>query len=214
MDAVVVGSGPNGLAAAVALARAGAKVLVIEAEEEVGGGTRSAELTLPGFMHDVCSAVHPMGILSPFFRQLPLDAHGLEWLSPPASVAHPMPDGEAVLLTRSVERTVAGLGRDAEAYKRLVGPFLDRPHSLLADVMAPLRIPDHPIAMLRFGMRAVFSANRLTRLCFRDARARALFAGCAGHSLLPLTYPVEGRTPASRQRRPKAIEVYWHPWSE
>lgn len=190
LDAVVVGSGPNGLAAAVALARAGASVLVIEGEEEIGGGTRSAELTLPGFRHDVCSAVHPMGILSPFFRQLPLDAHGLEWLCPPVSVAHPMSDGDAVLLTRSLERTVAGLGRDGAAYQRLVGPFLENPHALLADLMAPLRIPDRPVAMLRFGLRATFSANRLAKLCFRDARARALFAGCAGHSLLPLTYPL------------------------
>lgn len=190
LDAVVVGSGPNGLAAAVALARAGASVLVVEGEEEIGGGTRSAELTLPGFRHDVCSAVHPMGILSPFFRQLPLDAHGLEWLCPPVSVAHPMSDGDAVLLTRSLERTVAGLGRDGAAYQRLVGPFLENPHALLADLMAPLRIPDRPVAMLRFGLRATFSANRLAKLCFRDARARALFAGCAGHSLLPLTYPL------------------------
>jgi phytoene dehydrogenase-like protein len=190
LDAVVVGSGPNGLAAAVALARAGAKVRVVEAREEVGGGTHSAELTLPGFLHDVCSAVHPMGILSPFFRQLPLDAHGLEWLCPPASVAHPMPDGEAVVLHRSLERTAAGLGRDGAAYRRLVGPLLQDPHALLADILSPLRVPTHPWAMLRFGVRAAFSANRLARLCFREARARALFAGCAGHSILPLTQPL------------------------
>jgi phytoene dehydrogenase-like protein len=190
LDAVVIGSGPNGLAAAIALARAGASVLVVEGADEVGGGTRSAELTLPGFNHDVCSAVHPMGILSPFFRQLPLAEHGLEWVKPPASVAHPMADGEAVMLYRSLERTALGLGDDAKAYARLVAPFLDAPHDLLADVMAPLRIPRHPIAMLRFGVRAVFSANRLSRLCFRDERARALFAGCAGHSVLPLTAPL------------------------
>jgi phytoene dehydrogenase-like protein len=145
---------------------------------------------LPGFKHDVCSAVHPMGILSPFLRQLPLDAHGLQWLCPPASVAHPMPEGEAVLLRRSLEETAAGLGRDGAAYERLVGPFLEDPHGLLADVLAPLRIPKHPVAMLRFGVRSAFSANRLARLCFRDARARALFAGCAGHSLLPLSHPL------------------------
>jgi phytoene dehydrogenase-like protein len=190
LDAVVVGSGPNGLAAAIALARAGKAVAVFEAADEVGGGTRSAALTLPGFTHDVCSAVHPMGILSPFFRQLPLAEHGLVWLRPRASVAHPMPDGSAVMLYRSVERTAAGLGGDASRYARLVGPFLATPHALLADLMAPLRIPAHPIPMLRFGLRAVFSANRLARLCFREERARALFAGCAAHSVLPLTQPL------------------------
>ena len=190
LDAVVVGSGPNGLAAAVVLAQAGAEVVVVEAEETIGGGTRSAELTLPGFLHDVCSAVHPMGILSPLFRRLPLDQHGLEWASPPASVAHPMPEGDAVLVYRSLERTAAGLGRDAKAYEHLVGPLLRDPHGLLADIMAPLRIPEHPIGMLRFGARAAFSANRLARLCFRNARARALFAGCAGHSILPLSQPL------------------------
>ncbi len=190
LDAVVVGSGPNGLAAAIELARAGAEVAIVEAAHQIGGGTRSAELTLPGFTHDVCSAVHPMGILSPLFRQLPLEAHGLTWLLPPASLAHPMSNGETVMLSRSLEQTAADLGRDAQAYRRLVLPFLDSPHELLADVMAPLRIPDRPIQMLRFGVRAVFSANRLARLLFRDERARALFAGCAAHSIPPLTQPL------------------------
>ena len=190
LDAVVIGSGPNGLAAAIALAREGASVVVVEAADEIGGGMRSASLTEPGFVHDVCSAVHPMGILSPFFRQLPLEEHGLVWVRPAASVAHPMPDGAAVMLYRSLERTTDRLGADAKAYTRLVGPFLDRPHDLLADVMAPLRIPAHPLQLLRFGVRAVFSANRLARLVFREAPARALFAGCAGHSTLPLTSPL------------------------
>jgi phytoene dehydrogenase-like protein len=190
LDAVVVGSGPNGLAAAIALARAGVSVGVIEAADEVGGGTRSAPLTEPGFVHDVCSAVHPMGILSPFFRQLPLAEHGLAWLRPAASVAHPMPHGEAVMLYRSLERTAERLGADGPAYRRLVGPFLERPHDLLADVMAPLRVPDHPLLMLRFGLRAIFSANRLARLAFREPAARALLAGCAGHSILSLTSPL------------------------
>lgn len=187
---MVVGSGPNGLAAAIALARAGASVLVLEGEREIGGGTRSAELTLPGFTHDVCSAVHPMGILSPFFRQLPLEQHGLSWIRPPASVAHPMQGGDAVMLYRSLERTCAGLGRDAHSYARLVSPFLDAPHRLLADILAPLRIPEAPLQMARFGLRAIFSANRLARMLFREPRARALFAGCAGHSILPLTQPL------------------------
>jgi phytoene dehydrogenase-like protein len=189
-DAVVVGSGPNGLAAAIALARAGVPVLVLEAESEIGGGTRSAALTLPGFVHDFCSAVHPMGILSPFFRTLPLAEHGLVWLRPRASVAHPLDDGPAAMLYRSLERTGERLGRDARAWARLVRPFLDDPHGLLADAMAPLGVPAHPVAFLRFGLRAAFSANRLARLWFREAPARALFAGCAGHSILPLTQPL------------------------
>jgi phytoene dehydrogenase-like protein len=189
-EAVVIGSGPNGLSAAVALARAGVSVLVVEAADEIGGGTRSAELTLPGFLHDVCSAVHPLGILSPFLRELPLALHGLVWLRPRASVAHPLDDGPAVMLYRSLERTGDGLGADARAWAGLIEPFLADPHALLADVMAPLRLPAHPVALLRFGLRAAFSANRLARLCFRGERARALFAGFAAHSLLPLTRPL------------------------
>ncbi len=189
-DAIVIGSGPNGLSAAIELARAGVSVVVIEAEEEIGGGTRSAELTLPGFTHDVCSAVHPMGILSPFFRTLPLEKHGLKWILPEASVAHPLSEGEAVMLYRSIDATAEGLGRDAKSYHRLVGPFVDSAHDLLSDALAPLRIPSHPILMLRFGVRAAFSANRIARLAFREERARALLAGCAGHSVLPLTQPL------------------------
>jgi phytoene dehydrogenase-like protein len=189
-EAVVVGSGPNGLAAAIALAQAGVSVLVVEAHAEPGGGTRSAALTLPGFVHDVCSGVHPMGVLSPFLRTLPLAEHGLVWKYPAASVAHPLDDGPAVMLYRSLERTMAGLGRDGPAWRRLVGPFLDDVPALLADAMAPLRLPAHPIRFARFGLRAAWSANRLARLCFREERARALLAGCAGHSVLPLTQPL------------------------
>lgn len=189
-DAIVIGSGPNGLAAAIELARQGASVLVVEADNEVGGGTRSAELTLPGYLHDVCSAVHPMGILSPYYRTLPLADHGLEWVIPPASVAHPLDDGEAVMIYRSLDRTAEGLGRDRRNYLRLIEPLMKDAHGLLGDALAPLQIPKHPIQMVRFGLRAAFSANRLARILFREERARALLAGCAGHAVLPLSQPV------------------------
>ena len=184
-DAVVVGSGPNGLAAAVALAESGASVVVLERHHEVGGGTRSAELTLPGFIHDVCSAVHPMGVLSPFFRRLPLEEHGLRWIRPAASVAHPLDDAPAVLLHRSVAETADELGVDAASYRRLVEPFLGRPDALLSDALAPLHVPRHPGLMLRFGMLGMRSASGLARR-FRGPPARALLAGCASHSILPL----------------------------
>jgi phytoene dehydrogenase-like protein len=189
-DAVVVGAGPNGLAAAIVLARAGASVLVLEGAATIGGGTRTEELTLPGFRHDVCSGAHPMGLLSPFFRELPLGQHGLEWVSGRASVAHPMERGPAVMLWRSVERTCAGLGRDAAAYRRLVGPLLDDPHALLRDVMGPLAIPSAPRTFIRFGFRALWPATWLARAVFREAPARAVFAGCAAHSILPLSHPM------------------------
>jgi phytoene dehydrogenase-like protein len=188
VDAVVVGSGPNGLAAAVAIAQHGASVLVLEGADAIGGGTRTSELTLPGFRHDVCSGCHPMGILSPFFRTLPLEEHGLRWVKPPASVAHPLDDQPAVLLRRSVAETARGLGDDARAYDRLVSPFLDDPHVLLEDILAPLRLPKHPLQMLRFGLRAIRSAAGLARGRFAGERARALFAGCAAHAIQPLEH--------------------------
>jgi len=141
-DAIVIGSGPNGLAAAIELARNGASVRIVEAAEEIGGGTRSGELTLPGFVHDICSAVHPMGILSPFYRQLPLDEFGLDWVLPPASVAHPLDDGDAIMLYKSLERTAEGLGRDERNYIRLIKPLMHDVHGLLADAMAPLLLVD------------------------------------------------------------------------
>lgn len=185
-DAVVVGSGPNGLAAAVAMAREGASVLVLEGRDEAGGGTRTSDLTLPGFHHDVCSACHPMGILSPFFRSLPLAEHGLRWVKPLASVAHPLDDQPAVLLRRSLEETARGLDADGRAYERLFAPLLGDPHGLLEDILGPLKLPRHPIRMLRFGLQAIRSATGLARGRFRGERARALFAGCAAHSILPL----------------------------
>jgi len=184
-DAVVIGSGPNGLAAAVYLARTGAHVLVLEARDRIGGGTRTGELTLPGFLHDECSAVHPMAILSPWLRQLPLADHGLRWIQPPASVAHPLDDQPAVLLRRSLADTTDQLGPDAASYRRLIEPFLGDPHGLLADALAPLGLPRHPLRMLRFGWHGLRSAVRLARR-FEAPQARALLAGCAAHSILPL----------------------------
>jgi phytoene dehydrogenase-like protein len=189
-DAVVVGSGPNGLAAAAELARGGASVLVLEGRNEIGGGTRSAALTLPGFCHDVCSGCHPFGILSPFFGSLDLDAHGLRWMRPPVSVAHPLDGAPAVLLRRSLDETARDLGADADAYRWLFAPFLRDPHALLADLLGPLRLPRHPLRVARFGALGLLPATTMLRARFRGARARALLAGCAPHSILPLERPL------------------------
>jgi phytoene dehydrogenase-like protein len=185
-DAIVVGSGPNGLAAAIALARAGRSVLVLEGRETVGGGLRSEELTLPGFLHDTCSAIHPLGVASPFFRSVPLAEHGVEWVHPPAALAHPLDDGSAVLLERSLEATAGGLGPDGPAWERLFGPLVAAADTLLEGTLAPLRPPRHPVPMARFGLRALRSASGLARSAFAGERARALFAGCSAHSMLPL----------------------------
>ena len=188
-DGIVVGSGPNGLAAAITLAQAGHTVLVLEARDTVGGGARSAELTLPGFTHDVCSAIHPLAAGSPFFSTLPLSEHGLRWVYPPASVAHPLDDGTAVVLERSIEATAETLGRDALTYERLMEPLVADWDKLAADLLGPVRPPRHPLALARFGLRAVRSAHGLARALFRGERAQALFAGLAAHSMLPLERP-------------------------
>lgn len=188
VDAVIVGSGPNGLAAAVTLARAGLSVHVIEAAETVGGGARTAELTLPGFRHDVCSAVHPLGILSPFFRDLDL---GIPWIDPPAALAHPFDDGHAALLFRDLERTAARLGEsapeDEQMWRAMFAPYLDDPHGFFAEVLAPIRIPRSPLRMARFGMTALMPATWAATRWFRGD-ARALFAACAAHAILPLDH--------------------------
>jgi len=188
-DAVIVGAGPNGLAAAITLARAGKSVLVLEAKETIGGGTRSAELTLPGFVHDICSALHPLGVASPFFRDLPLAHYGLEWVFPPASLAHPLDDDTAVLVEGSVDATAANLGPDAARYRRLMGPLVAGWQGLLGDLLGPLRIPRHPMVMARFGLAALLPAATLARLAFRGDRARAVFAGMASHAMMPLSTP-------------------------
>jgi phytoene dehydrogenase-like protein len=188
-DVAVVGAGPNGLAAAITLARRGRKPLVFEAAATIGGGTRSSELTLPGFIHDDCSAIHPLGLASPFFRGLPLAQFGLAWINPPAALAHPLDDGTAILVTRSVAETAACLAPDAAAYARLMAPLVTGWQGLLGDVLGPLRLPHHPIGTARFGVLALLPAMTLARLAFRGPRARALFAGMAGHSLMPLSWP-------------------------
>jgi phytoene dehydrogenase-like protein len=185
-DAIVIGSGPNGLAAAIVLARTGRSVLVLEAEETIGGGTRSAALTLPGFLHDVCSAVHPLARASPFFRMLPLAEHGLEWIDPPAPLAHPLDDGTAAILERSVEATSEMLGQDAGAYRKLMTPLVADWDRLKTALLGPLGWPRHPVAFARFGLRALRPAYRLAHGWFEGKHARALFAGLAAHSMLPL----------------------------
>jgi phytoene dehydrogenase-like protein len=192
-DAVVVGAGPNGLAAAIALARAGRSVQLIEAEATVGGGCRSAELTLPGFVHDVCSAVYPLGRASPFFSQLPLERHGLRWIEPEAELAHPLDDGAAIL-ARDVHETARRLGADADAYQRLVAPAVRSWDVIIGQFAGPLRIPLTPRKLwvgARFGLRALQPATALARR-FRTPAARALLAGCAAHSMLGLSELVTG----------------------
>lgn len=184
-DAVIIGSGPNGLAAAILLAQSGRSVLVLEAEETIGGGARSAEFTRPGFVHDVCSAVHPLAVGSPFFRTLPLERHGLEWIQPPAPLAHPFDDGRAAVLERSIGMTVETLGGDA-AYQKLMTPLVADWGRLDTELLAPPHIPAHPLALARFGWRGLRSARRLAESALTTIQARALFAGLAAHSSVPL----------------------------
>lgn len=186
-DAIVVGAGPNGLAAAITLARAGRSVLLVEAAPTVGGGTRSAELTRPGFLHDFCSAVHPTGVASPFLRALPLHEHGLDWVFPPSELAHPFDDGPAVIMHRSLGDTAAGLGPDGDAYREAMGPLVANAERLVPDLLAPLWPPTrHPLLMARFGLKAIAAARRAAERLFRGERARGFFAGLGAHSVLPL----------------------------
>ena len=185
-DAVVVGSGPNGLAAAIELARNGRSVVVLEAKDTIGGGARTAELTLPGFRHDVCSAIHPTACASPFFRALPLEKYGLEFIEPPHQIAHPLDDGTAVIVDRSVDLTASRLGADAEAYRKLFGPLAKSANALFDEILRALRIASrHPLLLARFGINAVRSAKAVAAR-FKGDHARALFAGCAAHSFVPL----------------------------
>jgi phytoene dehydrogenase-like protein len=186
-DAVVVGAGPNGLAAAVALAQAGLRVTVLEGADEIGGGTRTAELTVPGVKHDVCSAIHPLGVASPFFSSLPLHEHGLTWRWPEIDVAHPLDDGTAGVLLTSLDATADRLGSDGKRWRAVFGPLVEHIDELTGDVLGPmLKVPGHPVGMLRFGLRAGLPATVLGQ-SFRTERARALFAGCAAHVYRPLS---------------------------
>jgi phytoene dehydrogenase-like protein len=192
-DAVVVGAGPNGLAAAIAVAREGRSVLVLEAADTVGGGSRSAELTEPGVIHDVCSAIHPLARSSPFFRQLPLDRHGLEWIEPPIQLAHPLDDGSAALVYREVDATADGLpdARDAARYARVMRPLARDWETIVEALLgpiSPLKVARHPFSLARFGLLALLPGVTLARR-FRSPAAQALIAGCAAHSIQPLEYP-------------------------
>ncbi|MEP7038923.1 MAG: NAD(P)/FAD-dependent oxidoreductase, partial [Acidobacteriota bacterium] len=185
-DAVIIGSGPNGLAAAIKLAQNNLSVLIVEAANEIGGGMRSMELTLPGFTHDVCSAIHPLTIASPFFKTLPLDKFGLEFIQPDASLAHPLDDGTAVLLEKSVAATAGNLGADGAGYEKLVKILAKNWDAIAPDILAPFRIPSNPFLMLGFGLKGFNSAKNLADNYFSETRARAMFAGNAAHSMLPL----------------------------
>ncbi|MFL6197198.1 MAG: phytoene desaturase family protein [Thermoanaerobaculia bacterium] len=187
-EAVIVGGGPNGLAAAITLAQAGWSVEVFEAAPTPGGGARSAALTLPGYVHDVCSAIYPLTVGSEFMPRLPLEQHGLRWIHPPVPLAHPFDDGTSAVLARGFEETGEsfGDGHDARAWKRLFRPFSEGWIELSKDLLGPLGIPRHPFRMAHFGLKGLRSAEALARSRFRGFRARALFGGLAGHSFLPL----------------------------
>lgn len=189
-DAVVVGAGPNGLAGAVMLAQAGLRVTVLEAADTIGGGTRTAELTVPGLKHDICSAIHPFAVGSPYLSSLPLHEHGLTWRWPEVDVAHPLDDGTAGALYRSLDETVAGLGVDGPRWRSVFGPLVRRFDDLATDVLGPVvGVPKHPLGAASFGLRAGLPATVLARW-FRTEQARALWAGCAAHIYRPLTGPL------------------------
>jgi len=187
-DAIVVGSGPNGLACAIALAQAGLAVAVVEKAETLGGGARTEELTLPGFQHDVCSAVHPLALASPFFKKLPLHEYGLKWIYPDVQLAHPFDDGTVALLRQSVAETAQSLGQDRKSYKAFFGSLVSHFEDLMSEVLAPpVHIPKHPVLLAKFGLRALAPASLLAKTHFREEKTRALFLGTAAHSSASLT---------------------------
>lgn len=187
-DAIVIGAGPNGLAAAIEIARAGRRVCLYEGHSTVGGGTRSAELTLPGFIHDVCSAVHPLAASSPFFTQLPLEKYGLEFVYPPASLAHPFDDGTALIVERSLDATAARLGKDSASYRSVFSSLVNAWDGIAGDILGPVGIPRHPFATARFGLNGIRSAKGFAEAKFQEDKTRTLFAGMAAHSFLALDW--------------------------
>src|SRR3954451_5567161 len=195
-EAIVVGSGPNGLVAAIVLARAGWGVTVLEAAPAPGGGMRTEQLTLPGFLHDVCSAIHPLAVGSPAFRELAsgettLAEHGLEWVHPDVPLAHPLDGGRAAILERDVNATADGLGTDGAAYRRLYGPLVEAGFDLTDGLLSPFTIPPrHPLTLARYGVTGIRGAQGVARQRFETDEAKALFAGLSGHSILPLDAPV------------------------
>jgi phytoene dehydrogenase-like protein len=189
-EAIVVGSGPNGLVCAAKLAKAGVKVTVLEAEETIGGGTRSSELTLPGLIHDDCSAVHVMAVGAPSLNELELERHGLQWCWPEVDLAHPLDDGSAGVVLRSLADTAAGLGEDGSRWERIFGSPARGFEELSEDIMHPiLHVPRHPLRLARFGLPAAMPATLIAKK-FKTERARALWGGCAAHAFRPLTQPM------------------------
>jgi phytoene dehydrogenase-like protein len=185
-DAIVVGSGPNGLAAAILMQQNGLSVLLIEGKETIGGGMRSAELTLPGYLHDICSAIHPLAVSSPFFETLPLSEHGLQFIYPDIAAAHPFDDGSAAFLKNSIEETASQFGIDRQAYIDLIQPVVNDWPSIAPDALGPLHFPKHPLTMARFGLKALRSASSVAGR-FQTKQAKGLFAGMAAHCMQPLT---------------------------
>jgi phytoene dehydrogenase-like protein len=193
-DVIVIGSGPNGLAAAITMQQAGYSVCVLEGESSIGGSCKSAELTLPGFRHDICSAVFPLGIASPFFQSLPLEKYGLEWIHSPACLAHPLDNAAPALLWPGLEQTLENLTGEAGAYEKFISKFLPSSRQLFSEILAPIHVPRHPALLLRFGSQALRSAEALSKHFFSTDRGRAMFAGLAAHSMLRLDQSVSSAT--------------------
>lgn len=186
-DAVIVGSGPNGLAAAITLQQQGCSTLLLEAKETIGGGMRSAEFTLPGFIHDVCSAIYPMAVCSPFFNKLPLNEFGLTFINPTYAAAHPFDDGAAAILHHSIEKTIDNLGVDGEAYQKLMLPLYQNREKIFPFILNPFHFPKHPFVMAGFGFHALQPAALLAKTSFKTAKGKGLFAGMAAHAMLPFS---------------------------
>ena len=188
-DAIIIGSGPNGLSSAITIAREGFSVLVIEGAKVIGGGVRSDFITVPDFRHDICSAFYPLAISSPFFKSLDLESYGLEWIQPTAPVGHPLNNGESVILKRSVNETADGLEIDNTSYKNLFNPLIKNWPYLIEDILGPLRFPKHPFKTARFGLLGARSALGLVKSKFKSERTKSLFVGIAAHATQPLNSP-------------------------